>query len=145
MLKETPQGPSESSGSNYHHKGHLIYQASNHLILTTLIVILFTDKILTRWFPLCFLRFVFATYGYFSIRADCPGNSPERQMSDCLLFAFVTVVCRTCFAVRVYSGSYTRSKAGNTYCADCNSSRSAQYFNVVHMTLKTCIRQVFFD
>ena len=145
MLKETPQGPSESSGSNYHHKGHLIYQASNHLILTTLIVILFTDKILTRWFPLCFLRFVFATYGYFSIRADCPGNSPDRQMSDCLLFAFVTVVCRTCFAVRVYSGSYTRSKAGNTYCADCNSSKRAQYFNVVHMTLKTCIRQVFFD
>ena len=72
----------------------------------------------------------------FFIRADCPGNSPDRQMSDCLLLAFVTVVCRNCFAFRVQYGSCARSKASNTYCADCNSSKRAQYFNA----LKACIR-----
>ena len=94
MLKETLQGPSENFGSNYHHKENLIYQASNYWLLATLIVILFADKILTQWFPLYFLRFVFVTYGYFFIRVDCPGNFPDRQMSDCLLFVFVTVVSR---------------------------------------------------
>ena len=50
MRKEMLQGPKESSGSNYDHKEILIYPASNHSELTTLIVIFFTDNFLTQLF-----------------------------------------------------------------------------------------------
>ena len=93
MLKETLQGPSESSGSNYHHKEIFIYQASNHWLLTTLIIILFADKILTQLFPLCFLRSEFATYGYIFFHSR---GSPRKFPGLSNEWLFVACLCHCC-------------------------------------------------
>ena len=93
MLKETLQRSSESFGSNYYLKENLIYQARNHWLLTTLIVILFADKILTQWFPLYFLCFVFATYGYiFFYSSGLPRKFPGPSNQ----WLYVVCLCHCC-------------------------------------------------
>ena len=71
MLKETLQGPSESSGSNYYHKENLIIRQA---IIGYLYYL--PTKFWHNDFLFTFFRFVFVTYGYFFYSSGLPRKFP---------------------------------------------------------------------
>ena len=144
MLKETLQGPSESYGSNYHHKESSIYQASNHWILTTLIVILFTDKnsdtmISTLLSSFC-IRNIWIFFYSSGLPRKFPGPSNEWLFVVC--FCHCCVSHLFCFSSAIW---ILRSEQSKQYILRRLQFKQTRAIFQCHMTLKACIRQVFFQ